>query len=176
MIKNFLLTGLPGVGKTTLLIEIIKKLNLEADGFFTSEIRKGKERIGFEIVSLNGKRGILAHKDFKSKFKVSKYGVNIKELDRIGTEAILKAIKENKVCIIDEIGGMEMKSEKFKRAVETALNSSIPILGTITLKSNPFCDKIKQRKDTKVFYLTRENREKVKKEILWHFQNLQKKK
>jgi nucleoside-triphosphatase len=176
MIKNFLLTGLPGVGKTTLLIEIIKELNLEADGFCTSEIRKGKERIGFEVVSLDGKKGILAHKDFKSKFKVSRYGVNIEDLDRIGTEAILKAIKENKVCIIDEIGLMEMKSEKFKKAVETALNSPILILGTITLKSNPFCDKIKQRKDTKVFYLTRENREKVKKEILWHFQSLQKKK
>jgi nucleoside-triphosphatase len=176
MIKNFLLTGLPGVGKTTLLIEIIKELNLEADGFYTSEIRKGKERIGFEIVSLDGKRGILAHKDFKSKFKVSKYGVNIEDLDRIGTEAILKAIKENKVCVIDEIGLMEIKSEKFKRAVEAALNSLIPILGTITLKPDPFCDRIKQRKDTKVFYLTRENRERVKKEILWHFQSLQQKK
>jgi nucleoside-triphosphatase THEP1 len=34
------------------------------------------------------------------------------------------------------------------------------------LKENPFCDKIKQRKDTKVFYLERENRERVKEEIL----------
>jgi nucleoside-triphosphatase len=176
MIKNVFITGLPGCGKTTLIKEILKELKSEAGGFYTLEIRKGKERIGFEIVSLDGKKGVLAHKDFKSKFKVSKYGVNIEDLDRIGTNAILKAIKENKVCVIDEIGGMEIKSEKFKRAAETALNSSIPILGTITLKSNPFCDKIKQRKDTKVFYLTRENREKVKKEILWHFQNLQKKK
>jgi nucleoside-triphosphatase len=176
MIKNILITGKPGCGKTTLIREILKELNLEAEGFYTSEIRKGKERVGFEIISLDGKRGILAHKDLKSKFKVSKYGVNIEDLDRIGTESILKAIKENRICVIDEIGGMEILSCKFREAVEKALNSQIPVLGTITLKSNPFCDKIKQREDTKVFYLTRENREKVKKEVLWHFQNLQKKK
>jgi nucleoside-triphosphatase len=52
-----------------------------------------------------------------------------------------------------------------------ALESQNKILGTIMLKENPFCDKIKQRKDTKVFYLTRENRERVKKEILQLFKN-----
>jgi nucleoside-triphosphatase len=176
MTKNIIITGKPSCGKTTLIREILKELNFKADGFYTSEIRKGKERFGFEIISLDGKGGILAHKDLKSKFNVSKYGVNIEDLDRIGTESILRAIKENRICVIDEIGGMEILSRKFRETVERALNSQIPVLGTITLKSNPFCDKIKQRKDTKVFYLTRENREKVKNELLWHFQNLQKKK
>jgi hypothetical protein len=34
------------------------------------------------------------------------------------------------------------------------------------LKPNPFCDRIKQRADTKIFYLSRENFGKVKKEII----------
>jgi nucleoside-triphosphatase THEP1 len=33
------------------------------------------------------------------------------------------------------------------------------------LKPNHFFDKIKKRLDTQVFYLTRENREKIKEEI-----------
>jgi nucleoside-triphosphatase len=61
---------------------------------------------------------------------------------------------------------MEMKSEKFKKAVLAALNSENKILGTITLKPNPFCDEIKKRSDTKIFYLTRKNREIIKKEII----------
>jgi nucleoside-triphosphatase len=176
MIKNIFITGLPGCGKTTLIKEILKELKLKAGGFFTEEIREKGVRVGFKIVTLDGEKGILAHKDIKSPYRVSRYGVNIKDLEEIGAKAILKAIKENKICVIDEIGGMEMKSEKFKMVVETVLNSPISILGTITIKPNSFCDKIKQRKDTKVFYLTRENREKIKKEILWHFQNLQQKK
>jgi nucleoside-triphosphatase len=74
-----------------------KRIKVGAEGFYTSEIRKGKERVGFEIISLDGKRGILAHKDLKSKFKVSKYGVNIEDLDRIGTESILRSNKEKRV-------------------------------------------------------------------------------
>jgi len=34
------------------------------------------------------------------------------------------------------------------------------------LKPNPFCDKIKEREDTKIFYLTKENKGKIKKEII----------
>ena len=60
---------------------------------------------------------------------------------------------------------MELFSEKFKKAVLKALNSKSKVLGTIMLKRNPFCDKIKQRKDTKIFYLKRENFKKIKKEI-----------
>lgn len=48
---------------------------------------------------------------------------------------------------------MELFSEKFKKTVLKALNSENKVLETIMLKRNPFCDKIKQRKDTKIFYL-----------------------
>ncbi len=167
MIKKIFITGLPGCGKTTLIKEILKELDLKSfGGFFTEEIREKGERVGFKIVTLNGKEGILAHKDLKSNFKVSKYGVNIKDLEEIGVKAILEAQKEGKIIVVDEIGKMELFSEKFKRAIENILNSENKVLGTIMLKENPFCDSIKKRKNVKVFHLTRENKEIIKKEIL----------
>jgi nucleoside-triphosphatase len=187
MIKNILVTGFPGCGKTSLIKEILKELKIPAKGFFTEEIRKGGERIGFKIVTLSGKEGILAEKGFKSPYRVSKYGVVLKDLEEIGVKEIEEGLKGDFLIVVDEIGKMELFSEKFREVILKALDSKNKILGTIMftpyrihsgagLKENPFCDKIKQRNDTKVFYLTRENREKVKKEILWHFQNLQKKK
>jgi len=176
MIKNVFLTGPPGCGKTTLIKEILKELKLKAGGFFTEEIRERGIRKGFKIITLDGKEGILAHVDIKSQLKVSKYGVNLKDLEEIGVKEIEKNLKENFLIVVDEIGKMEIFSSKFREAILKALNSKNKILGTIMLKENPFCDKIKKRKDTKVFYLTRENREKVKKEILCLFQSLQKKK
>jgi nucleoside-triphosphatase len=176
MIKNIFITGPPGCGKTTLVKEILKELKIPAKGFFTEEIRKEGERIGFKIVTLNGKVGILAEKGFKSPYKVSKYGVILKDLEESGVKEIEEGLRGDFLIVIDEIGKMELFSSKFREVILKALDLKNKILGTIMLKENQFCDKIKQRKDTKVFYLTRENREKVKKEILWHFQNLQKKK
>jgi len=164
--KNIFLCGKPGCGKTTLIIEIIKELNLNAGGFYTSEIREKGIRKGFRITTLDGKEGILAHLNVKSPYRLGKYKVNIKDLEEIGVASILEAMKENKVIITNEIGKMEMMSEKFKKAVISALDSRNKVLGVIMLKPNPFCDKIKKRADIKFFYLTSENREKIKKEIM----------
>jgi len=165
MIKNIFITGKPGCGKTTLIKEISEKLKPKIFGFYTEEIREKEKRVGFKIKTLDKKEGILAHIKFKSRYKVGKYKVNLKDLEEIGVKALEKGIKEKKIVLIDEIGKMELFSEKFKKAVLKALNSENKVLGTIILKRNPFCDKIKQRKDTKIFYLKKENFQKVKKEI-----------
>jgi nucleoside-triphosphatase len=166
MIKNIFITGLPGCGKTTLIMEILKELNFGAGGFYTSEIKEGGRRLGFTIKTLNGQEGVLAHVNIKSPFRVSKYKVNIKDLEDIGVKSILDSLRENKMIVIDEVGAMEMKSEEFKKAVETALNSKNKVLGTIKLIPDPFTNKIKKRKNVKILYLTRENREKVKEKII----------
>ena len=165
MTKNIFITSLPGHGKTTLIIEILKELKLNAGGFYTQEIREKGIRKGFKIITLDGKEGILAHVNIKSPYKVSKYKVNIKDLEEIGVRSILKALEENKIVIIDEIGKAEMFSEKFREAVISALNSKNKILGTIKLTYDPFTNKIKQRKDTAIFKLTRENKTEIKKKI-----------
>ena len=165
MIKNFFISSLPSSGKTTLLMEIIKELKLNAGGFYTSEIREKGIRKGFKIITLDGEEGILAHVNVKSPYQVSKYKVNIEDLEKLGVKSILDTLNQNKVIIIDEVGKAEMYSEKFKKTILAALDSKNKILGTIMLKPNPFCDKIKQRKDTRIFYLTRENREEIKMEI-----------
>lgn len=167
MIKNFLITGPPGSGKTTLIKEILKEIKIKAQGFFTEEIRKENSRVGFEIVSLEKKRKIFAHKDFKNHFQVSKYKVDLKAFEEIALEAIEKGLKDRRTLIvIDEIGKMELFSKGFQKLVIKAFNSPNKVLATIMLKSHPFCDKLKKRKDTQVFHLIKENFLELKKEIV----------
>jgi len=165
-IKNILVSGPPGCGKTTLIKEILEELKIEAGGFFTQEIRERGERKGFKIKALDGKEGILAHQNINSKFRVSKYGVNLKDLEEIAVPSILKAIDEGKIVVIDEIGKAELFSEKFKEAVFKALNSKNKVLGTIKISKDFFTEKIRKREDTKIFYLKREEKDKIKEEIL----------
>ncbi len=163
--KNILLTGRPGIGKTSILKETIDALKINAGGFYTREIREGGTRKGFEIITLNGKKGILAHIDCRSPYRVSKYGVNIKDLEEIAAPAIEEALRNKECIIIDEIGRMELYSPKFCSLVKKALDSEKKVLGTIQARHNEFLNSIRKRKDTKIIEVTFENRRKIVKEI-----------
>jgi nucleoside-triphosphatase len=80
--KNLLITGFPGVGKTTLIKKFSEALKrLYPVGFYTEEIREGGERKGFELISLEGKRGLLSHKEISSPYQVGQYKVDIKAFE-----------------------------------------------------------------------------------------------
>lgn len=168
--KNILVTGQPGVGKTTLLKKVIKDLKLDAGGFYTQEVRKGGIRQGFQIVTLTGKRGTLASVNFKSPYRVGKYGVNLTDLEEVGGEAIQEALQKNRFLVIDEIGKMELFSEKFISLLRKALESPVSLLGVIKLRDNQLTAEIKSRPDTVVYFLDRQNfsqiAEKLKETII----------
>lgn len=158
IIKNILITGNPGVGKTTLIRDIISKLNVSAGGFYTSEVRdENGKRWGFKIISLDGREEVLASVDIIGRHRVSKYGVSPEAVDRIGVTAIRNALIHNDIVIIDEIGRMELTSKQFRDAFMEALNSPKPVLGTIAIKQVNTARKIKERQDTRIIKLTKAN-------------------
>ncbi len=163
--KNILVTGRPGVGKTTLIKKVIKDLKLDAGGFYTEEVRKGGIRQGFEIVTLSGKRGTLASVNFKSPYRVGKYGVNLRDLEEVGGGAIEEAIEKNSFLVIDEIGKMELFSEKFISLLKKALESPVNLLGVIKLKDDHLTSEIKSRPDTVVYFLDRQNFSQVEQKV-----------
>ena len=156
--KNILITGNPGVGKTTLIQNIVSKFNISAGGFYTSEVRdeEGK-RWGFKITSLDGNESIMASVEIVSKYRISRYGIDVASIDRVGVTAIKEAIKHNDFIVIDEIGRMELFSKKFQEVTMEALDSPKIVFGTITAKDITFTKKIKERQDTKIITLTRQN-------------------
>lgn len=158
---NYLLTGPPRSGKTTIIKEIIQRLGESAGGFYTEEIRRKGVRVGFSIKTLFGQEGTLSHIDFKSKYRVGKYGVNLDTLDKIGSKEIEKALAQNKIIIIDEIGKMELFSNRFKDLVGEALDSENPVLATIIFVKHPFADRVKRRKDVKIVDVSKKSKTEV---------------
>jgi nucleoside-triphosphatase len=156
--RAVLLTGHPGSGKTTAIQKVVAKLSWEAGGFYTQEIRESGRRLGFKIITLDGKEAVLAHVDVPGQPRVSKYGVDINALDRIGVESIGEAVEGKSLVVVDEIGPMEMLSDRFRQAVLEALESDVPLLGSVVQRSTPFTDTIKARPDVQVVELRRDNR------------------
>ena len=166
--KNILLTGLPGVGKTTLIRRLSEELkNLHPAGFYTEEIREEGFRKGFELISLDGKRGLLSHVEIKSPYRVGKYKVDVK-----GFEGFLDSIAffspETKLIIIDEIGKMECLSPEFKRLIKEILDSEKMVVTTIAFKGSGLIEEIKKRNDIRLFEITERNRDSLLSEIIFH--------
>jgi len=167
---NIFVTGPPRSGKSTLIEKIVTNLREQGftiGGISTPEVREKGRRIGFKIIDLaSGKWGWMAHINIFSRYKVSKYGVDIKTVEDIGANAILSAIENADVIVIDEIGKMELFSRKFQEAVKAALDSVKPVIGTIGLKLyHPFANEVKKRKDVTIIFLTREKWEEVYKQV-----------
>jgi len=164
--KNILITGLPGIGKTTLIKKLYEELNpLRPVGFYSAEIRQEGVRKGFELNSLDGTRGLLSHQDIHGPYRVGRYGVDIK-----GFENFLETIPffnpSTRLVIIDEIGKMECLSEKFKKLLVKVLDSDKWLIATIALKGGGLIAEVKDRQDVKLFTMTKNNRDYLLSEIL----------
>jgi nucleoside-triphosphatase len=161
----FLLTGPPGSGKTTLIKQAVARLEIKAGGFYTEDIKSRGVRQGFRLVTLDGETAVLSHIDIKSLHRVSKYGVDVESLDRVGVAAIERAARECQLVVIDEIGKMELLSARFREAVANIVNSGKRLLATIMLNPNPYADAIKSLPQTKLMNLTRSNHPQVMAEL-----------
>ncbi|MBI4446073.1 MAG: NTPase [Acidobacteria bacterium] len=169
MVKNILLTGAPGVGKTTLVKKLISRLGRFAlKGFYTEEVREASARIGFRAVTLSGRTAIFAHRDFhvESRLRVGRYGVKPEVLEGLLLPYLNPLQKNADLLIIDEIARMELLSPALRENIWQALDSAVPVLATISLKGSGIIKRIKSRPDVEVIQTTRSNREVIGEQIL----------
>ena len=161
MVKNILLTGHPGVGKTTMLKGTINRFaHLAMSGFYTEEIREEGIRLGFKAVAMNGSSAVFAHRNFQTgpEHQVGKYGVNLEALETLVLAQLSPQGKAAHLVIVDEIAKMELLSMPIREGLLQALDSDCPLLGTISLKGTGFIKQVKRRDDVELLKITTENR------------------
>jgi nucleoside-triphosphatase len=169
--KALLLTGRPGVGKTTVIRAVAAELDPRVGGFYTEEIREGRRRIGFRLIAIGTdqtQEGLLATVGSPSRHRVGAYGVHLNDLERVGVRAVRRAVEDPgiAVVVIDEIGKMELLSSEFREAVLTALSSPKPVLATIMSGRQPWVEAIKARPDATMIEVTSLNRRELPDRIL----------
>ncbi len=166
MNKNIIITGLPGVGKTTLIKGVLQEVrSLNPIGFYTEEIREQGIRTGFSLISVTGEKSILAAENIPSRFRVGKYGVDLVNFENFIGNIPFRDPAKN-LIIIDEIGKMECFSKMFTDLVIELLSSNKLVVATVALKGTGLIAHVKSRHDIELIEITKDNRNYLLADIL----------
>lgn len=169
---RLLLTGHPGVGKTTALQRVAVRLrevqpDLRIGGFYTEEVRDDSgSRVGFRGETFGRAEEevfVVIARAGASGPRVGKYGVDVAAVDRLAQSLDPEEVD---LVLLDEIGKMECHSEAFCEAVVRLLTAPVPVLATVARRGGRLIAAVKARPDTTVLEVTRENRDRLPGELV----------
>src|ERR1700688_4962113 len=156
--RIWLLTGPPGIGKSSLVAKVIfsvRSRGYGVGGCLTKEVRKGRERTGFRIYDLlSGNEADLASVSGLGP-RVGRYRVNITNLSTVGANSLLRAAEVADFIVIDEVGPMELTSPEFRKGVKACLATGKSMLVVLhESMKDPLITEISGQPESKLVELT----------------------
>ena len=187
-----LLTGPPGVGKSTVISRVLTLLaergsasRLPPRGFYTKEMRRDGRRSGFTCVDIEtGREGSLAVLASENKDpmvgstqasqplpRVRKYAVTLPEFEGIALPSMTR-LAPRQLVLLDEIGKMELLSPAFVKACRALLTASDRTatacftLATVAAKGGGLIQQAKAMTHSEVLEVSATNRDALPTQIL----------
>jgi nucleoside-triphosphatase THEP1 len=120
----FLLTGPLHAGKTTCLKKSIQKFKdqkIHVHGFLSLAVFERQERIGYDLFDLSKEDSIplLRKKGDKTWTKTGPYFFVPSGLEE--AQEVLSRARESEICVVDEVGPLELTGKGFWPALEQVL-------------------------------------------------------
>lgn len=177
MHMKILLTGVPGIGKSTIVDYVVKHTARRVYGTVGKEVLdEKKERVGFEAVALDSSHRTFAHLNefVDSPFQIGPFHVDVKAFDEFCVPELRKALSDDgSIVIIDEIGRMQAFSEIYMQTVRDLLNSQADVLATIVYDDEPWSREFKQHPEVIMITVTQDNRNELEKIVSAAIENAQ---
>ena len=165
---SIILTGAPGVGKTTIVMDVAQKLEesgVRVGGLVSREVRTNNVRTGFEFIDLATNDGEVLASVTANGPKIGKYFVNLAGC-RFAADRLKIALISSDVIVCDEIGPMELKSKEFIDAASNLLRTDRKVIVVIHQKlEHPLIGEFRE-KSSSLININIGNREKVAKILL----------
>lgn len=150
MIEHIFLTGVKGIGKSTIISSWLKNnIRYRIGGFLT---KKDEENSVYLYPIGDCNRYLI--KNGEEKFP--------EVFENVGVSSLSGSYD---YIIIDEIGYIESECFEFIRALDNLLSTTVPVLGVIRIDS-PLMP-ILVKNDVIILTVTEENRDEIKKRLLY---------
>jgi nucleoside-triphosphatase len=161
--RHILVTGPPGIGKTTVMMRLAELLqDRRLAGFYTDEIREGGQREGFRVTTVSGQTAILAHVDIRTGRSVGRYGVDVAAFEAL---VLPELARPADLVVVDEIGKMECLSPRFVSAVRALLNGDTGVVATVAIKGGGFVAEVRRRTDIQIWPVSSDNRDSLPEDL-----------
>lgn len=172
---KILLTGKPGIGKSTILEKVKNNFSGNKFGVISKEIvDELNSRVGFEAINHLGEKKTFAHiTDIESDFVVgNKYFVDLETIDNFVVPELKKGISNpDSLVFIDEIGRMQSFSHSFLKTIKEILSSNSNVLGTIVYDQEPWSIEFKENKSVVLIEVSKKNRNLLPELLITIFEN-----
>lgn len=132
MKKHLFLTGVSGIGKTTIIRQALGSAAGYAGGFITERVTDGDGRVeGFDLYPASA---AIGHDGFDGLRFLDLGTTPPRKDNEVFRESAAQMLREAgfyPFVMLDEIGGFEMLIPQFRNELAQLLNSDAPIIGVI---------------------------------------------
>lgn len=162
-----IITGVRGVGKSTLIKRILKQLECPIYGFETvKESSIYIPHMGYPVYIYEADGEHKRSKENLVGFvDECQHAVYTDVFEKF--VPILRRIKNRSgIIMMDEIGTMEQEATTFCEIVLELFNGEIPIIAAVKDKDNEFLNSVRNHSNVKCFRITNSNREEIYQDVL----------
>jgi nucleoside-triphosphatase len=116
------------------------------------------------VVDSVGRRALLARTDFRSRYRIKRYGIDVAGLESF--IAHLGSYEPRHLLYLDEIGPMQLLAKSFRLLVWELLEAENAFLGTVTAaREDPLIQTAVSRNDVTIYEVTAANRDSLTEEL-----------
>ena len=167
--RHILICGERGVGKSTLIEKLLAASSRPRYGFITKMRPAGPD--GFHPIYIHPAATPVEARAYAEENCIGAcdsrtHRPNLAAFDTLGVQYI-RAARPGGIIVMDELGFLEAKADKFTAAVLAALAGDVPVIAAVKSRTDvPFLNAVRAASRAEVFYITPENRDELYEKLL----------
>lgn len=171
MPNNIVITGDKYVGKSTVVREIINKLNLKPGGFVVGRNGDFDQWLSFYLADPLEyyEKQVKNVPGFEEKWQIfakrdsldAEWNIRPEVFNNLGVKLLEEGQRTKDIVVMDELGRFELNAKEFQQKVFEILDKQKPVLAVLKDEHNKFLDQVRSRDDVSIYRIKKDNHDTI---------------